>query len=61
MTNNSNLPPHCVQSSQIVAHTAEITSALKNVIFYIQGRKIHPLKTAISTNIMLRVSPCKDS
>lgn len=61
MTNNSSLSPHCMLSSQIVAHIAEVASAMTNTLFYIQGWKIHPLKTAVSTNIVLGVSLCKES
>lgn len=55
MTNNSKLPPCYVYSSQTEAHNAEIASALKNVIFYIQCKKIQSLSIPTSTNIMQRV------
>lgn len=62
MTNNSSLSsPRYILSSHIVAHIAEVASTMTNILFHIQSWKIYPLKTGISTSIVLGVSLCKES
>lgn len=62
MTNNSSLSSlRYILSFNIVAHIAEVASTMTNTLFFVQGWKIYPLKTGISTNIVLGVSLCKES